>query len=221
MIRLELTFINNPYRIEINCKANQLTGFYMTQVFMERCFRTNYIVNLFPSYYTQSKRNALKSCYTLTTWGLFSKEPKTKWNKNKSKLKAMFHARYQILSKLDQNKYKKCLSKGDFPSAVQMFFLTPSKNMFAGKFVKWVRLLHALRDYIFYSVEWVEVRKMSEAFEERLSFWSTIVADVFTQPLPHHKKSFLQRRYSTCANSFHDLPKAIHSFPNKYRLWKH
>ena len=31
MIRLELTFSNNPYRIEINCNANQLTGFYMTQ----------------------------------------------------------------------------------------------------------------------------------------------------------------------------------------------
>ena len=69
MVRLELPFINNPYRIEISqliCNVNQLTGFYMIQVFMERCFPTNYIVNLFPNYYTQSKRNGLKGCDTLT-----------------------------------------------------------------------------------------------------------------------------------------------------------
>ena len=36
---------------------------------------------------------------------------------------------------------------------VQMFFLTPTRNMFAGKFVKGERLLPVLREYIFFNVE--------------------------------------------------------------------
>ena len=42
--------------------------------------------------------------------------------------------------------------------AVQMFFLTPTTNMF----------LAMLREYIFYNVEWDEIRKMSELFWTKL-----------------------------------------------------
>ena len=45
-----------------------------------------------------------------------------------------------------------------------MFFLTISKNIFAGKLVKQVRFLAVLLEYNFYNVECVEVRKMSEVF---------------------------------------------------------
>ena len=44
---------------------------------------------------------------------------------------------------------------------VQMFFLTPTRNMFAGKFVKGERLLPVLREYIFFNVERVGFRNMS------------------------------------------------------------
>ena len=53
--------------------------------------------------------------------------------------------------------------------AVQMFFFwQPTRTMFAGKFVKWEKFLAVLREYIFYNVEWVEFRKMSEVFSEKL-----------------------------------------------------
>ena len=44
------------------------------------------------------------------------------------------------------------------------FFLIPTRNLFARKFVKWVRLLAVLPEYIFYNVDSVEVRKISEVF---------------------------------------------------------
>ena len=45
-----------------------------------------------------------------------------------------------------------------------MFLLAPTRNMFAGKFVKWVRFLALLREYIFCNVDWVEVCKMNKVF---------------------------------------------------------
>ena len=47
---------------------------------------------------------------------------------------------------------------------VQMFFLTPNRNMFAWKFPKWERFLAVFREDIIFNVKWVEVRKMSEIF---------------------------------------------------------
>ena len=48
--------------------------------------------------------------------------------------------------------------------AVQIFFLTQNRNMFAGKFVKSERLLAVLREHIIFSVRWVKVWKMNEVF---------------------------------------------------------
>ena len=42
------------------------------------------------------------------------------------------------------------------------FFPTSNRNIFDGKYEKWVRFLAVLLDYIFYNVELAEVRKMSE-----------------------------------------------------------
>ena len=42
--------------------------------------------------------------------------------------------------------------------AVQMLLLTPTRNMFAGKLVKWVRFFAVFREYIFRIIEWDEVR---------------------------------------------------------------
>ena len=49
-------------------------------------------------------------------------------------------------------------------NAVQMLFLTPNKNMFAGKFVKSERVLAVLREQFVVNVKLVEIRKMSEVF---------------------------------------------------------
>ena len=64
----ETSFSKTLHGIETSqmiCNANQLTGFYMTQVFTKGVSEQT-IANLFPYYYTQSKGNTLKSCYTLT-----------------------------------------------------------------------------------------------------------------------------------------------------------
>ena len=57
---------------------------------------------------------------------------------------------------------KQCSSWVSRNGAVQIIFLTPTRNIFAGKFVKWVRVLAALQEYNFYNIEWVEVRLISE-----------------------------------------------------------
>ena len=48
--------------------------------------------------------------------------------------------------------------------AVKIFFLTPNRSMFAGKFVNWESFLAVFREHIIFNVKRVEVRKMSEAF---------------------------------------------------------
>ena len=64
---------------------------------------------------------------------------------------------------------RECSSCASRNGALQMFFfLTPTRNKFVAKFVKWLRFLAVLLDYIFYNVEWVEVRKMSKVYWEKL-----------------------------------------------------
>ena len=51
--------------------------------------------------------------------------------------------------------------------------------MFDGKFVKWV-FLAMLREYIFYNVEWAEVRKINEVFERNgIAKWVIFSASFF------------------------------------------
>ena len=59
---------------------------------------------------------------------------------------------------------RECSSWASRNGAVQMFFPTTTRNMFDGKFVKWIRFLSLLREYVFYNVEWLEVRKMNVVF---------------------------------------------------------
>ena len=53
-------------------------------------------------------------------------------------------------------------------AAVQMFFLTPNRKMFARKFIKSERLLAVLREQIIFNVKWVEVPKISEVVWAKL-----------------------------------------------------
>ena len=47
---------------------------------------------------------------------------------------------------------------------MQMLFLMPNRNMFAGKFVKSKRVLAVLREQFVVNVKLVEIREMSEVF---------------------------------------------------------
>ena len=51
---------------------------------------------------------------------------------------------------------------------VQMFFLTPNRNMFAGKFMCLESFLDTFWEHIVFNVKRVEIRKMSEVFWPKL-----------------------------------------------------
>ena len=47
---------------------------------------------------------------------------------------------------------------------LQIFFLTPNRNMFARKFIKWERFFIVFWEDIIFNIKWVEVNKISEVF---------------------------------------------------------
>ena len=51
-----------------------------------------------------------------------------------------------------------------------MFFLTPNRNMFTGKFVNRESFLAVIWEYFFFSFKRVEIRKMSVVFRARLYY---------------------------------------------------
>ena len=55
-----------------------------------------------------------------------------------------------------------CWASGN--GAVQMFFLTPNRNIFAGKFVNGEEFLAVFWEHIIFNFKGVEIRKMSEVF---------------------------------------------------------
>ena len=52
--------------------------------------------------------------------------------------------------------------------AVQMIFLTPNRNIFAGKFVNWEHFLAVFWEHVISSPKRIEIRKMSEVFWAKL-----------------------------------------------------
>ena len=64
--------------------------------------------------------------------------------------------------------FQECSSWLSRNGAVQMFFLTPNRNIFTAKFVKSERFLTVLWEHITFDVKWVEVHKMSEVFWVKL-----------------------------------------------------
>ena len=52
--------------------------------------------------------------------------------------------------------------------AVQIFFLTSKRNLFAGKFADSERFLAVLREHIIFNAKWVKVHKMIEIFLRNL-----------------------------------------------------
>ena len=61
-----------------------------------------------------------------------------------------------------------CSSWAFRKGAVEMFFLTHTRSIFARKSSDWGRFLAIFQEYIFKNIEWVEVHKMSEVFWAKL-----------------------------------------------------
>ena len=123
---------------------------------------------------------------------------------------------------------QECSSWASRGGAVQMFFLTPNKNMLAKTFVKSESILAVLRENIIFNVQWVEFRKMREVFWVKLyckmsDFLSLVIVgfETFCQEIWILKKSLIMfsgtcwRIWKSC------IPKIIFSekkFPNM-RFW--
>ena len=84
------------------------------------------------------------------------------WNKN------FLTEIYKTIQTFALKALQKCSSWASRNIAVQIFSLTPSRNMSAGKSLKSERFLAVLREHIIFNVKWVEIRKMSNVFRAKL-----------------------------------------------------
>ena len=82
------------------------------------------------------------------------------WNKN------LFKEIYRNIQTYAFKVLQECSSRKSRNGLVQIFFLSPNRNMFSGKFVKSERFLAVLREHIIFNVKRVEVRKMRGFFEQ-------------------------------------------------------
>ena len=80
------------------------------------------------------------------------------WNKN------FITEIYRNIQAFTFKVFQECGSWASRNDTVQILFLAPNKNMFAGKFVKSERVLAVLQEQFLVNVKFVEIRKMSEVF---------------------------------------------------------
>ena len=80
------------------------------------------------------------------------------WNKN------IIKETYRKMQAFTFKVFQECGSWASRNDAVQMLFLTPNRNMLAGKFVKSDRVLTVLLEQFVVNVKLVEVSKVSGVF---------------------------------------------------------
>ena len=80
------------------------------------------------------------------------------WNKN------FITEIYRNIQAFTFKVFQECGSWASRNDAVQMLFLTPNRNMFAGKFVKTERVLGVLLEQFVVNVKLVEISKISKVF---------------------------------------------------------
>ena len=93
-----------------------------------------------------------KQCSALRK--LFSPPPDKSFLRHKNFLTEI----YSNIQTIAFQVLRKCSSLAFRNSAVHMLFLTPTRNMLAGKLVKWVKFFAVLWENIFRIIEWDEVR---------------------------------------------------------------
>ena len=89
------------------------------------------------------------------------------WNKN------FITEIYRKIQAFTFKVFQEWVSRND---AAQMLFLTPNRNMFAGKFVKPERVLGVLLEQFVVNVKLIEISKMSKVFWAKLYYK---MSDVF------------------------------------------
>ena len=73
--------------------------------------------------------------------------------------------------------------------AVQMFYLTPTRDRFSGKFVKWVRFLAVFQEYIFCNVKRSEAWKVKFLSKTVLwNKWSLLLVFIGFKTIPENLK---------------------------------
>ena len=85
------------------------------------------------------------------------------WNKNFLR---------EIYKNIQTFAFKVLQESSNWPSGngvVQIIFLTPNRNIFAGKFVNWECFLAKFWEHVIFSFKRVKIRKMSEAFWAKLN----------------------------------------------------
>ena len=80
------------------------------------------------------------------------------WNKNS------ITEIYRNIEAFTFKVFQECGSWASRNDAAQMLFLTPNRNMFAGKFVKPERVLGVLLEQFVVNVKLVEISKISKVF---------------------------------------------------------
>ena len=116
-------------------------------------------------HFTRPKqRAALSKLFSLSLPSLFQLQtdkmlPRL-WNKKS------FTDIYRHIHALSFKVFPKCSSLASRNGAIQIFFLTPNRKSFAGKFIKWKKFLVVFRGHISINVEWDEARRTSGIFEQ-------------------------------------------------------
>ena len=85
------------------------------------------------------------------------------WNKN------FLKETYRNIQIFAFKVLEECSSWMSRNGPLQFFFLTPNRNMFAGKFVKWERFFILFWKHIIFSIKGVEVNEISEL--NRIEKW--------------------------------------------------
>ena len=111
-----------------------------------------------------------------------------------------------------------------------MFFLTPNRNTFNGKFVKSERFLAVFQEHIIFDVKWVEFHKMVEVFWAKLcrrisdllsSFcwlWDFLLENLKFQTKKKQKKN-LMLYTGTCGRISQICMPKIRFSKKEFRIW--
>ena len=108
--------------------------------------------------------------------------------------------------------------------AVQMTFLTPNRNIFAGKFVIWESFLAVFWEHVISIFKRVEIRKMSEAFWAKLYckmsdlFGWFLLALIFSAINSGIKKTLMMAA-GTCGLKFYTQKNIFKKRITNMRFW--
>ena len=108
--------------------------------------------------------------------------------------------------------------------AVQMIFLTPNRNIFAGKFVNWESFLAVFWEHVIFDFKRVEIREMSEAFWVKLYCKMSDIFGWFLLALRYSVTNFgikktLMMSTGTCGLKLYSRKNIFKKWITNMRFW--